>query len=223
MIEAIIAAAAIGASLGNAWLCALVALGCSLDSKKSGLSFIAGRFIGLFVLGIAISALGFIDSLKAIYFLLIFGALTLAMGVFVLAQVLNRHYWHRHGYSPLMTLHRHRRSNDMATDGGEMNKDFDSTPKSIYVFTLGIIRGATPCAKMLVLAPLLISVDFGFALALVLVFALTSTIYPIIGFLSGNIIRQSRRHIIYIRVSAALLMIVLGLYFIINALGGPVH
>ena len=223
MIEELLAAAAVGASLGNAWICALVSLGCSIDSRKAGIAFVAGRFLGLMLLGAAIAAFGLVESLNPVYFLATFGVLTMTLGVFVLLQVLTRHYWRTHGHSLFRFLRtgRHSRNADPTmADGGDVSLGTDSNAKAAYVFGLGVARGATPCVKIMVLAPLLISVDFGLAIGMVVVFAVASTIYPVIGFLSGNLLRRSKRHELYVRLGAALLMIVLGVYFIVNAFVG---
>lgn len=223
MIEELLAAAAVGGSLGNAWVCALLALGCSIDSRKGGIAFIAGRFLGIFLLGTAIAGLGLVQDLNPVYFLVAFGALTMALGVFVLLRVLTRHHIVKHGHPLIRLLHRGhhgRRNRAVMADGGQIDFEADTKLKIAYIFMLGIARGATPCVKIMVMAPLLISVDFGLALGMILVFAAASTVYPVIGFLSGNILRQSKRHALYLRVGAAVLMIVLGVYFIINAFVG---
>lgn len=221
MIEELLAAAAVGGSPGNAWACALLSLGCSIDSRRGGAAFIAGRFLGLLLLGSAIAGLGLAGGLDPTYFLAAFGVLTIALGGFVLLRVLTRHHRQTHGHPLIRLLHRggrHRQEHGIAlADGGDIDFEADSTSKVAYVFLLGAIRGATPCAKMMVLAPLLVSVDFSLAIGMVLVFAAASTVYPIIGFLSGGILRQTRRYALYLRVGAALLLIALGIYFVANA------
>jgi len=220
VIEELLVAAAIGASLGNSWACALLSLACSVDSRKAGIAFIGGRYLGLILLGGAIAALGLAENLNPVYFLVTFGILTVALGVFVLARIVTRHYLLRHGRSLFRLLHRgrHHPGGDVTMpDGGEIALRPDSSAKAAYVFGLGVLRGATPCVKIMVLAPLLISVDFGLALGMVLVFATASAIYPVIGFLSGNVLRRSKRHELYLRVGASVLMIALGIYFVANA------
>ncbi len=222
MMEELLAAAAVGASLGNAWVCALLALGTSIDSRRGGVAFIAGRFLGLMTLGGAIAGLGLVQDLNPVYFLVTFGALTIVLGVFVLLRVLTRHSMVKHGHPLIRLLHRGRHHGKghgtVMADGGEIDFEADSRSKTAYILLLGVVRGATPCVKMMVLAPLLVSVDFGLAIGMVLVFAVASTIYPVIGFLSGNIIRQSKRHALYVRIGSALMMIVLGAYFMVSAL-----
>ena len=227
MIEELIVSAVVGASLGNAWACALVSLSCSMESKKAGLAFISGRFIGLMLLGAAVAGLGLVELLRPTYLLVAFGVLTLALGAFVLVKTLNKRSMHMHGRPLIRLLHgrRHRAQceRSLMADGGEVRSTLESKPTAVYVFLLGVMRGATPCVKIMVLAPILISVDFGLAMLMVVVFALASTMYPVIGFLSGNILRQSKRYAFHVRVGAALIMVILGIYFVVNALGGPAH
>ncbi|MFQ6128669.1 MAG: hypothetical protein ACE5QW_07185 [Thermoplasmata archaeon] len=226
MIEEIIVAVAIGGSLGNSWICALLSLGCTIEGKKSGVSFVAGRYLGLVLLGSAIIGLGLMSGLKPTYFLVIFGVLSVAMGVFVLQKTLRSSSKDEvHSNFPFLRRPRHRMRHERKVmgNGGSPCKEFESRPKLGYVFLLGVSRGATPCLKVMVLVPLLISVDFGLAILMILAYATASTIYPIIGFLSGNLLRQWRKYAFHIRVGAALLIMILGMYFIVNALGGSGH
>lgn len=215
---------AIGGGLGNSWICALLSLGCSIEGKKSGIAFVAGRFLGLVLLGAAIAGLGLITGLKPTYFLVAFGVLSIILGVIVLYQTLRTDATpdRRHSRFPLLGRLRKRKDEVMA-NGGEPCGEFDSKPKTASFFILGVFRGATPCLKVMVLAPLLISVDFWVAVVMVLAFAAVSTVYPVIGLLSGNLIRQWRKYAPHIRVIAALIIILVGIYFIINAFGGHGH
>jgi cytochrome c biogenesis protein CcdA len=225
MIEEIVIAMAIGGGLGNSWICALLSLGCSIESKRSGLAFVGGRFLGLLILGAAIAGLGLIANLKPTYFLIVFGVFSIALGGYALMQTLRKSSGgHGHG-NPLRFGGRRRQGECkkelMANGGG--HEEPDSARKTASYFTLGVFRGATPCLKVAILAPLLVSVDFGLAMLMVIAYAAVSTIYPIIGLLSGNLLRQTRRYTVYVRIGAALLIIVLGAYFLFNALGGQAH
>lgn len=224
MIEEVVAAMAIGGGLGNSWICALLSLGCSIEGKKSGIAFVAGRFLGLIILGVAIAGLGLITGLKPTYFLIAFGVLSIILGVIVLYQTLraDARRGHRHWEFPFSGGLRKRKDEVMANGGKPCDK-FDSKPKTASFFVLGIFRGATPCFKVMVLAPLLISVDFWVAIVMVLAYAAVSTVYPAIGLLSGNLIRQWRKYTPHIRVIAAFIIILIGIYFVINAFGGHGH
>ncbi|KXH76156.1 MAG: hypothetical protein AM326_07575 [Candidatus Thorarchaeota archaeon SMTZ-45] len=226
MIEEIIAAAMIGSSFGNTWTCALISLGCAIDSKRNGIAFIGGRFLGLIVLGSVVAVIGVIESIGAFYFQLIFGILTLILGIIVLIQVLSPHSIKIKKLLRFPSIFGYKHTNQcqktLMTNGGDVIK-LNSNSKTLYILSLGILRGATPCVKIMVLSPLLISVDFPLAITMVLVFAVASTMYPIIGFLSGNLMRQSKKYIFHVRLSASILMIILSVYFIVTALGGLGH
>ncbi len=226
MIEEIVVAMAIGGGLGNSLICALLSLGCSIEGKRSGIAFVGGRFLGLLILGAAIAGLGLIANLKPTYFLIVFGAFSIVLGVYALHQTLRKPSHHHKHRRPLLFRGRAQQAEckrDVMANGGEPCEELDSKPKTASYFTLGVFRGATPCLKVAILAPLLISVDFGLAMIMVLAYAAVSTVYPVIGMLSGNLLRQTRKYAIHVRVGAAVLIIVLGAYFLINALGGQAH
>ncbi len=90
--------------------------------------------------------------------------------------------------------------------------------KQKHVFALGLFRGATPCLKLMILAPLLIVVNIWLAIAMVLVYAASSTIYPVMGFLLGSLLRKPKRYHKHLRVAGALILITIGVYSIINGL-----
>jgi len=224
VIGEVVAAMAIGGGLGNSWICALLSLGCSIEGKKSGIAFVGGRFLGLVILGAIIAGLGIIAGLKPTYFLIVFGVLSVILGAFVLYQTLRSGSHRRHGHPKIFRgLGKRENDGEVMANGGETCGDLDSKPKTASFFVLGVFRGATPCLKVMVLAPLLISVDFGLAIIMVIAYAAVSTIYPIIGLLSGNLLRQWRKYSWHIRVVAALIIIIIGIYFIINAFGGQGH
>jgi cytochrome c biogenesis protein CcdA len=90
--------------------------------------------------------------------------------------------------------------------------------KSKHVFILGLFRGATPCLKIMILVPLLITADFWLALAIVIVYAITSTVYPIMGFLFGSLLRKFERYHTHVRVAGAVILIFVGVYSLVNGL-----
>ncbi|MFQ6106164.1 MAG: hypothetical protein ACE5QF_01045 [Thermoplasmata archaeon] len=225
MIEEIVVAMLIGGGLGNSWICALLSLGCSIEGKRSGIAFVTGRFLGLILLGAAIAGLGLISNLKPTYFLMAFGVLSIVLGGYVLYRLPRKGpLFPRHGKSPLCSARTQGKGrHEVMANGGESCEEIESKPKAASFFVLGAFRGATPCLKVAVLATLLISVDFGLAMMMVLAYAAVSTIYPIIGLLSGNLLRQTRKYALYFRVAAALLIITLGIFFLVNAFVGEGH
>lgn len=175
--------------------------------------------MGLVFLGLAIATIGFFADLPPYYFVVAFGILSILFGFIVIAQVTG--HWDRmaaalrpakagkHSQNP----GKHHGKGKCMKEGRKMRRF-----KNNYIFGLGIARGATPCLKIMILIPLLVAVDIYTALAMILVYALASTIYPVIGFLSGNLLHSVEKHATYVRVSAALILVAVGVYSIINVL-----
>ena len=91
-------------------------------------------------------------------------------------------------------------------------------------FALGVLRGATPCIKIIVLAPLLVAVGFPSSMLIILVYASTSTVYPVIGYLSADILSKFEKHQLTLKIIGAVILIAIGVYTIINAMMlGAVH
>ena len=92
-------------------------------------------------------------------------------------------------------------------------------------FILGIARGATPCLKIIVLVPLLIVSGLAFSFVLLIVFAISSSVYPIIGFLGTSLLDGFNKYSRHLKVIGAILIIVLGFYVPANHiwnLGGKI-
>jgi cytochrome c biogenesis protein CcdA len=196
--------------------------GARSDSKLTGSYFILGRVIGVIVLGMVIASIGFIFQGYTIYLLVIFGVLTIIFGLLV---IFNKNIGAK------LRLRPHFKLKPTATDGGTKIKHHCCRGKNDqnglwhkakfnnkYAFGLGLFRGATPCLKMIVLAPLLITVDIYLAFLMMLAYVGTSTIYPIIGHLTANIVTKFDKYDIYIRISGAILLVVLGTYSIVKIL-----
>ena len=100
------------------------------------------------------------------------------------------------------------------------SKILDKTTKITkrYSFVLGVFRGATPCLKIFILAPLLIVVDLPVALLMIVIYAGVSTIYPVIGFLSANLLTNFKKYESYVQAIGALTLISIGVYTIFKQL-----
>jgi cytochrome c biogenesis protein CcdA len=234
MLLELLAAASVGISFSNAWLCMGLSFGCRGESKKVGARFILGRFIGLCILGVAISLVGAILDIPPIYFVAIFGVASVLFGLLLLVGILG-------GPGPFKKRLRHalgiNRGGDCtvgklargegACEGNTSVAVKDATNNGVKdanesgirpnsAFVLGILRGATPCVKMMVLAPLLIAVGPLWAVVLSLVYALTSTAYPLIGFLAASAVSQLPRYERALRVVGAFVLILVGIFVLVN-------
>ncbi|MCK5548021.1 MAG: sulfite exporter TauE/SafE family protein [Thermoplasmata archaeon] len=216
MIGELVAAGAIGISFANTWMCMLVSIGCTVDDEKSGFNFILGRFIGLVIIGLVIAAIGAFVNIPPIYFIAIFGILTVLFGVTVLLRAFNIELKlpsFLKGPEKTKGQHMHGKGGGNCVKAKNDNRH---KFKNKHVFALGVFRGATPCLKLMILAPLLIAVDFWLAFAMVIVFAAASTVYPIIGFLFGSLLRKFERYHKHLKVASALILILVGVYSILN-------
>ncbi|MCK5560136.1 MAG: hypothetical protein KAJ51_06065, partial [Thermoplasmata archaeon] len=193
MLEELFAALLIGLSFSNAFVCIFLAFGIStVERRKTGVYFITGRFIGVIILGLTIASIGFIfDSFK-IYFLIIFGILTIVFGGFVILRMYLRiknqesnNKCTSCNTSTFCNSSCNENSNCPSGSSGNCNNHsnclnkpaINSKTTTRYSFLLGVFRGATPCLKIFILAPLLIIVDLWLAFFMILIFALASTIY----------------------------------------------
>jgi hypothetical protein len=248
-----LAAAAVGISFSNAWMCIGLSFGTRGDSAAVGSRFIAGRIIGLVLIGAAISAVGAIMEIPPIYFVGIFAAGSVLFGVLMLVGIyggpgpVKRRLRHALGLQRGDRCEERRvnRQRGRVSREGSGNRDggtggpsslypvdapfpADSSPlpadssnssrglKPAGAFLLGVMRGATPCVKIMVLAPLLIAVGPLNAVLLSLVYALSSSAYPIIGFLLASSVSYIPKYERAARVAGAAAMILVGLYMIVN-------
>lgn len=245
MLLELMVAAIIGISFGNVWTCIFMGFGTSAEHKNVGKFFIAGRFLGLMFLGSIISLLRIVAQDAIPIILLIFGISTIFFGLFMLLKHTIKTYFSiedphailkrnasdnfilsllsffmvlpgnkkcrgKSKKSPNYDIH----YDNHGPGEGHCKKRIDFEGK--YGFVLGVLRGATPCAKVIVLAPLLVAVGFPFSLLLILVYALTSTVYPIIGYLSAELLSKFEKYRFALKLLGALILISIGIYTIIN-------
>jgi hypothetical protein len=231
VIPELLAAAAVGLSFSNAWMCIGLSFGTRGDSAAVGGRFIAGRIIGLVLIGVAISAVGAIMEIPPIYFVAIFAAASVLFGMLMLVGIyggpgpVKRRLRHALG---LQRGQRCEEGQDVRGTGqgawgtgqgtGALGSGAErkTTLKPTGAFLLGVMRGATPCVKLMVLAPLLIAVGPLWAVVLSLVYALTSSAYPIIGFLLASSVSYIPKYERAAKVAGAAVMILVGVYMIVN-------
>ena len=257
MIPELLAAAAVGLSFSNAWMCIGLSFGTRGDSAAVGGRFIAGRVLGLALVGVAISAIGAITEIPAIYFVGIFAAASVLFGILMLVGIyggpgpMKRRLRHALGLQRGERCEEGQGASGMAhgtdsdcppassrndseegagsqssrfvrEEGGAGNTGEEGGAKNKHrlrptgAFLLGVMRGATPCVKLMVLAPLLIAVGPLWAVVLSLVYALSSSAYPIIGFLIASSVSYVPKYERAARVAGAAVMILVGAYMIVN-------
>jgi len=209
-------------------------------------AFIGGRFAGIMALGVVIALFGWYMDLDSRLLIFIFAVLSLIFGVLVLlwpkglAQLRLLRHCEAGGcgssyedtgpghedvgvhdcsscaasgscsHEPAQacsqtTVHGHHR-------GLAKYKGLGTTS----VLFLGFVRGATPCLKVLLLVPLILTLPFYEAMLLVAVFALSSTIYPFIGILGASVLGTavSEKRVPQLTRAAAVMMIGIGAYYL---------
>ncbi|MGA1793570.1 MAG: hypothetical protein ACMUHM_06435 [Thermoplasmatota archaeon] len=87
------------------------------------------------------------------------------------------------------------------------------------VFALGTVRGATPCLKVILILPLIVSLPFTESLAVTSTYALSSSLYPIAGIAIASIVGDifSPRLRKYLAKVGAIAMVGIGIYFLYKA------
>jgi hypothetical protein len=87
------------------------------------------------------------------------------------------------------------------------------------IITIGLIRGATPCLKIILLLPLIISLPFLESITITSTYALSSSLYPIMGIAIASIIGNFSPQKItkYLVKIGAVSMIGIGIYFLYKA------
>lgn len=84
---------------------------------------------------------------------------------------------------------------------------------SITVF--GFVRGATPCLKILLLVPLILTLPLYESLVVTGLFAISSSVYSIIGIFMGSLLGMaiSEKRIPHLRKAGAIMLIGIGIYY----------
>ena len=239
MYAEVLAAAMVGVSFSNSWVCLLLSLGTRTHSKRLAGAFIVGRFVGIMALGTLVALFGFFVDIPTRYYTLVFGVITILFALYIFA----RHILPKTGlvrrFPLLMKLrflgcsdcHDSEQAQGDPGQGCEApstcsegcnncspHKEADVTGTGGLLY--GLFRGATPCLKMLILAPLLITVSFPMAILLTAVFAVASSIYPVIGFLVGGLITQfatisrSPRTVVVLNLISLTLLLSIGIYYV---------
>jgi hypothetical protein len=224
MLLELATAAIIGISFGNAWTCIFMSFGTSSEERSVGRWFMLGRFLGLILLGSVISLLRFAAQDATITILLIFGLSTIVFGLFELVKNTiwsradnkrPRKYPSNHIVFSLLSLfvalpQKGKCKGGKHKGNGKCGKRRRLEKRS--GFLLGVFRGATPCAKIIVLAPLLVAVGFPSSLFLIVIYASASTIYPVIGYLSADVLSNFEEHQFKLKIAGALILVAIGIY-----------
>jgi cytochrome c biogenesis protein CcdA len=245
MILELLVAATVGVSFANTWMCVLLSFGAATEGVEASKYFIAGRFLGVLALGVLIASLRLAMQDYMPYVFLAFGLFSVLFGVLVLGrQYLERKAQkmraaHRPDPAKCKACGKcsveNKKDEDLfkATCNcdvfGPIGASCDHDAHELearekkksrfgprYGLALGLFRGATPCAKMMLLAPLLIVSDIPVTIGMLLVYAAASTVYPVIGLMSARIISKVKLGSIWIKAAGAMVVLIVGIYSIMK-------
>ncbi|MEW5761259.1 MAG: hypothetical protein AB1779_10900, partial [Candidatus Thermoplasmatota archaeon] len=211
LLDRILTALVVGLSPGGSLMCGLFSFGMSSADRKAGIFFILGRVVGTVIIGAAISIIGYglYTSKGAVQIIdLVFGVLSIGFGIAMLFGEKIKNLF-IHGEKD-KCLHKGQRRCKRLHNAKIPEK------KTIFGLGFGLVRGATPCLKIIILFPLLITMDIFNGFLMVLIFALSSSIYAVLGFLSADIFKRiikRERAMVYV---GAVILILVGVYYIIN-------
>lgn len=197
-MENIITAALIGLALSPSWLCGFFSFSMASIHRHAAANFIVGRIFGLCFLALLIGIIGSNIPISPKIMHVAFGVLSVIFGVWIVFL--------------------ERASNAHAC--GLPNNNSNNPKMNKLGFGMGFSRGATPCVKVLPVILLFVGLDTINAAAIILIFALTSTIYPIIGFISANMFKDILSKRSEVKWLSAAVMIIIGIYYIIKGFGG---
>ena len=191
----------LGFSFGNLWLCAILVFSLQTTNRSTCCGYLLGRFIAISVLSVAVAAVGRFVSLDRNLLNVLSGLLLLAFSLYLTAtRILN---WKL----PWSKPHVHQGERPEQCSGicnicvseepefepltrqarAEMKRSVNK--ESVAGFSVGMsigaMRGASMCGKLAILVPILLSAPVFKALVIGVIFSLSSSIYPLLGFILG--------------------------------------
>ncbi len=211
-MEDLLTSTLVGLSFGNLWLCVLLTYTLQTTSKKCSLGFIIGRILSTELLSLTISLFGNLFDLPLGVLQLLSGVAILSYALYLMAK--NRKSKkaeelekdnHCNGecsncpanHNSLCDSCHEDETTCLADESKVSLLEKMSVHNSIfYGLQLGVARGVLICGKMMLLLPILLESSPTKAITVSLVFAITSSIYPILGMLLGScalrIVKQKR-------------------------------
>ncbi len=229
-------AALVGLALSDSWLCLFMGASFAAADRRLSWGFLAGRTIGIVALLLLIGLLGAHLVPSKGVLTLVFGAATIGVAVVLAVSTLRPRLLG--GCAEATRVSCDGGSPDAhggcgqgcegcpSTEGGEVGT-CSSIPewlrgrvagRSPWIagLALGGFRGAMPCLKVLIITPLLVASQPATVVLMALAFALTSTLYPLLGLASGralsNILGDGRR----LRLAAAIGVAAVGIIVVLR-------
>ncbi len=188
-MDKVFTALILGLSAEGLLICPFFAFGLSLSNRLAGFQFLLGRLVGLVMFGLAVSILGRWLRVDVRMINLLFGIFIMALGLY------------------------------MASMAKEMHGKRKKLEGNIG-FGLGLVRGLfNPGRKYIYLIPLLFGVGIAQGIAVSTTYALSSSVYLILGFMSAGLVEKLIPYRKNIRVAGGIMLTILGGIYIWKARG----
>lgn len=186
-LDRILTALILGLSWERILCCPFFIFGLTLNDRSAGWKFIAGRLLGICILSAVISLIGIPFNLPQKTIDSLFGLFLAGLGVSMLSKLKHAHLKQHKGFSHVG-------------------------------FGLGLLRGMlNPGRKILYLLPLLWGTRIFEALIIALVYALSSSVYLLIGFISADFLSRISAHSKTIKTAGGFILIITGFYYLFKS------
>ncbi len=181
----------IGLSAEGLFICPFLAFGLTLSDRYAGLKFLLGRLTGLLIFGLIVSFLGRSLSIDKKVVNLIFGTAVAAMGVY-----------------------------SLFTARGHAGKGGSAVPGRVG-FGMGLVRGMlNPGRKYIYLVPLILGTRLFQGMLVSLAYALSSSVYLSLGFVSAGLLERVSPHRHVIKRAGGIILVLMGFFYIYKAWRG---
>jgi len=229
-------AAMVGLALSDAWLCLFMGASFATADRRMSWGFMIGRTVGVMALLMAIGLLGASLLPSKEWLVVLFAASTIGVAVVLALSV----------YRPGLLGGGCSHDAQVSCDGGEPDgtgcgqgcegcgadaalegggcahmpkglvRRLSGKSPLVAGLSLGAVRGAMPCLKVLIITPLLIVSPPTTVMVMALAFALTSSVYPLIGLVSGRTITSLGNNGRKLRLAGALGVAVVGIVLLVR-------
>ncbi|MFA5320792.1 MAG: hypothetical protein WBE75_02925 [Candidatus Omnitrophota bacterium] len=190
-MDRILTALVIGLSAEGLFMCPFFAFGLTLSDRYAGLKFLLGRLTGLLIFGLIVASLGRSLSIDKRIVNLLFGVVVAAMGAY-----------------SLFPGRGHTGRNNSVIQGS-------------VGFGMGLVRGMlNPGRKYIYLVPLILGTRIFHGMLVSLAYALSSSVYLSLGFVSAGLLEKIAPHRHIIKRAGGIILVVMGLLYIYKARGG---
>ena len=243
MWQEVAAAALVGAALSDSWLCLFMGSCFATADRRLGWGFLVGRTIGVLALLLAIGLTGAALLDHKATLVAVFGASSIGVAAVLAWSAVRPSVLG--GCPGPRAAEVGPAGRALAPDGGcpgscegcdrahgadrehEGGGECENVPRGmrgllaserpmLAGLALGAVRGATPCLKVLLLAPLLIANPPGTVLLMAVAYVATSSLYPTIGFLAGRTVRDAVGSRRWLRLAGAAGVAAVGAYTLLK-------